>query len=137
VTAETSIYSAELLGEIADDIVNIDRGMRWGYNWSWALRVLGRHRRRALGEAHEGRRHGGAAGGGDPPRQGRGLLVRQAQRGPALLGRGRGGLRPGAVDPKAIFLGTLAERKAVIAQNDGATLYDMGDGSAASSFTPR
>jgi len=26
-------YSATRLGEIADDIVNIDNGMRWGFNW--------------------------------------------------------------------------------------------------------
>ena len=33
VTAETLIYSANRLPEIADDIVNIDRGMRWGFAW--------------------------------------------------------------------------------------------------------
>ncbi len=27
------IYSAELLGEIADDIVSIDKAMRWGFGW--------------------------------------------------------------------------------------------------------
>lgn len=27
------IYSAELLGEIADDIVSIDEAMRWGFGW--------------------------------------------------------------------------------------------------------
>ncbi|MFY9114785.1 MAG: 3-hydroxyacyl-CoA dehydrogenase/enoyl-CoA hydratase family protein [Dethiobacteria bacterium] len=26
-------YSANLIGEIADDIVNMDRAMRWGFNW--------------------------------------------------------------------------------------------------------
>ncbi|MFZ0493597.1 MAG: 3-hydroxyacyl-CoA dehydrogenase/enoyl-CoA hydratase family protein [Acidimicrobiia bacterium] len=33
VTAETCIYSAELLGVIADDAVNIDRAIRWGFNY--------------------------------------------------------------------------------------------------------
>lgn len=33
VTARTLLYSAMLVGEIADDIVNIDRAMRWGFNW--------------------------------------------------------------------------------------------------------
>lgn len=33
VTAETLIYSANRLPEIADDVVNIDRGMRWGFAW--------------------------------------------------------------------------------------------------------
>ena len=32
-TARSLIYAANRLGEIADDIVNIDRGMKWGFNW--------------------------------------------------------------------------------------------------------
>jgi 3-hydroxyacyl-CoA dehydrogenase len=32
-TARTLAYSAALIGEIADDIVSIDRAMRWGFNW--------------------------------------------------------------------------------------------------------
>ncbi len=31
--SETLIYSANRLGEIADDIVNIDNAMKWGFNW--------------------------------------------------------------------------------------------------------
>jgi len=33
VTAETLIYSANRIPEIADDIVNIDNGMKWGFGW--------------------------------------------------------------------------------------------------------
>ncbi len=33
VTYSSLSYSAALLGEIADDIVNIDNAMRWGFNW--------------------------------------------------------------------------------------------------------
>ncbi len=33
VTLKSLAYSARRLGEIADDIVNVDRGMRWGFNW--------------------------------------------------------------------------------------------------------
>ena len=32
-TARTLLYAAERVGEIADDIVNIDRAMTWGFNW--------------------------------------------------------------------------------------------------------
>ncbi|MBI5509675.1 MAG: 3-hydroxyacyl-CoA dehydrogenase/enoyl-CoA hydratase family protein [Deltaproteobacteria bacterium] len=32
-TAHTLAYSARRLGEIADDVVNVDRAMRWGFNW--------------------------------------------------------------------------------------------------------
>ncbi len=33
VTLKSLAYSARRLGEIADDVVNVDRGMRWGFNW--------------------------------------------------------------------------------------------------------
>lgn len=33
VTADTLLYAARRVGEIADDIVNIDRGMRFGFRW--------------------------------------------------------------------------------------------------------
>lgn len=32
-TADVLIYSANRIGEIADDIVNIDRALRWGFAW--------------------------------------------------------------------------------------------------------
>lgn len=33
VTLDTLAYAARLMGEIADDLVNIDRAMRWGFAW--------------------------------------------------------------------------------------------------------
>mgnify|MGYP003564222945 FL=1 len=33
ISSPTMIYSAELLGEIADDIVAIDQAMKWGFGW--------------------------------------------------------------------------------------------------------
>lgn len=33
VSLATAAYSARRLGEIADDIVNIDNGMKWGFGW--------------------------------------------------------------------------------------------------------
>ncbi len=32
-TAQTLIYAANRVGEIADDVVNIDNAMKWGFNW--------------------------------------------------------------------------------------------------------
>jgi len=32
--SRTLIYTAKRLGEIADDVVNIDNGMKWGFNWN-------------------------------------------------------------------------------------------------------
>ena len=31
--ARGSLYSASMVGEICEDVVNIDNAMRWGYNW--------------------------------------------------------------------------------------------------------
>jgi 3-hydroxyacyl-CoA dehydrogenase len=33
VTLRSLAYSARRMGEIADDVVNIDKAMRWGFNW--------------------------------------------------------------------------------------------------------
>ncbi|HAN31200.1 MAG TPA: hypothetical protein DCQ06_06335, partial [Myxococcales bacterium] len=33
VTSASLVYAANRLGEIADDVVSVDRGMRWGFNW--------------------------------------------------------------------------------------------------------
>ncbi len=33
VTADTLLYAANRIPEIADDVVNVDRGMRWGFGW--------------------------------------------------------------------------------------------------------
>ncbi len=32
-TAQTLIYSAKRIGDISDDVVNIDNAMKWGFNW--------------------------------------------------------------------------------------------------------
>ena len=29
------LYAADLVPEIADDVVNVDRAMKWGYAWNW------------------------------------------------------------------------------------------------------
>jgi 3-hydroxyacyl-CoA dehydrogenase len=33
VTADTLVYSANRIPEIADDVLNVDRAMRWGFGW--------------------------------------------------------------------------------------------------------
>ena len=33
ITAQTLIYAANRVGEIADDVVNIDNAMKWGFGW--------------------------------------------------------------------------------------------------------
>ncbi len=33
VVSRSLVYAADLLGEIADDVVSVDRAMQWGFNW--------------------------------------------------------------------------------------------------------
>jgi 3-hydroxyacyl-CoA dehydrogenase len=128
VTAEICIYAAQMLGEIADDIVNVDRAMRWGFNFeagpfeTWD----------AIGVSESVARM-----------KEEGMTVPDAVA--ALLEKGDGTwyvtrdgvthfwdvaaeeYRPVPVAPDIVFLADLAARDGIIARNAGATLYDMGD----------
>ncbi len=129
VTAETCIYSVQLLGEIADDIVNIDRALRWGFNYE-----LGPFQTwDAIGVARSVERM--KAEGMDVPEVVDEMLERSD--GTWYVRRdgteyfwdvAAGEYRSVPVADRLIFLRTLAERDRVIASNEGATLYDMGDG---------
>ena len=129
VTAESCIYALELLGEIADDIVNVDRAMRWGFNYelgpfeTWD----------AIGVAESVERM-----------RAEGMVVPEAVDRLIEVGEGiwyvkRDGVAhfwdvgaeeylPVPVSEDAIFLTTLAEEGKVLAESVGATLYEMGDG---------
>ena len=128
VTGETCLYSAELLGEIADDVVNIDRALRWGFNYesgpfeTWDAIGLERSVKRMREE---------------------GMNVPQVV--DTLVAKGEGswyvrrdGLTyywdvekedylPVPVTDRQISLQTLADQGKVIDRNEGATLYDLGD----------
>jgi 3-hydroxyacyl-CoA dehydrogenase len=128
VTAETCLYSAELLGEIADDVVNVDRALRWGFNYelgpfqTWDAIGLEKSVERMKEE---------------------GMAVPEAV--DVLLAKGEGSWyvrREGInyywdvekedylavpVAERQISLATLADQGKVIDQNEGATLYDLGD----------
>jgi len=129
VTVEISTYAAQLLGEIADDIVNIDRALRWGFNYelgpfeTWDAIGVERSVQRMRDE---------------------GMAIPPAVE--TLLAKGEGtwyvkrngvqhywdaasaAYKPVPTDPRLIYLPFLAESKKVIFRNEGAALYDMGDG---------
>ncbi len=128
VLSRTLAYSARRLGEIADDIVNVDRAMRWGFNWdlgpfeAWdALGVAESVARmqqdglalpdwvKALAEA------GGSfySGGAKEPRY---FDVRRRATSPVEFG------------PKELRLAQLKESGKVVKENFGASLVDLGDG---------
>jgi 3-hydroxyacyl-CoA dehydrogenase len=130
VLSRTLCYSARRVGEIADDIVNIDRAMRWGYNWelgpfeAWdAVGVpdtVERMRRdglsvpewveRMLAAGQKSFYQGGAAQ-------------------PSYFDVRSGAPAPVPIDPKQLRLDALkATTKAVVKENLGASLVDLGDG---------
>ena len=129
VSAESCIYAAQLLGEIADDIVNIDRGMRWGFAYeggpfqAWDAMGVARSVERMEDE------------GMDVPPVVKSLL----EKGEGSWYVRRDGFDhywdvtaekyvPVPLAERLVFLPSLRDRSKAIDKNMGATLLDMGDG---------
>lgn len=128
VLSRTLAYSARRLGEIADDVVNVDRAMRWGFNWelgpfeAWdAIGVqesVARMKKDgiALPEWVEKLAASGGsfyAGGANEPR---------------FVDYQSGKLEPVPFGPKEIRIAALKEAGKVVKENFGASLVDLGDG---------
>ncbi len=135
VTLQTLAYAGRRLGEIADDIVNIDRALRWGFNWQlgpfeqwdalgveWGLEAM-----RDLDI--------------EPP----GWVVEMVEAGREEFYRREGSMRlyyaPGSdsyerapEDAKRLEVATIRETQSPIMENDSATLHEMGDGVALAEF---
>ena len=128
-TAKLLIYSANRIGEIADDIVNIDNAMKWGFGWDIGPFAIWD----ALGlKASVARMEKD------------GLSVPAAIK--EMLAAGvttfYGGTaskptyydfrskahQPQTIDPARISLKALAEEKRMLQRNSGASLFDLGDG---------
>jgi 3-hydroxyacyl-CoA dehydrogenase len=129
VTAETSLYAASLIGEIADDVVNIDRALRWGFNYemgpfqTWDAIGVERSVERMRAEGMEipavvETMLAESEGAWYVRRDGAEYYWDVASR----------EYRPVPVAERLVLLTSLAERDTVINRNDSATLYDMGDG---------
>ena len=138
VLRDTLAYSSRRLGEISDTLVDIDRAIRWGYNWelgpfeTWD----------ALGVAQTVTR---MKGDGVEPApwvdamlaSGATSFYRQGSAGPELYDPKLGGYR--LVDRPSTFvvLSELKDAGKVVYKNEGATLVDLGDGIACLEFTSR
>jgi 3-hydroxyacyl-CoA dehydrogenase len=127
--ADSLIYSGNRVGEIADDIVQIDNAMKWGYNWSSG--------------PFEAWDNMGFKEVCDRMKQDGKQLPPIAE---AIISAGGPGFyktdngrkfffdlktkkyQPFPDDPKAVFLNVLKDQKHEIKGNMGATLIDMGDG---------
>jgi 3-hydroxyacyl-CoA dehydrogenase len=130
VTAATLVYSAGLIPEISDSLVEIDRGMRWGYNWelgpfeTWD----------AIGVAESVERL--EKDGLSVPECVKKMLAsgvknfyEQRDDGLYYYDLVDGGYKPVDRDPKRSWIPDIKRRSdGVIESNDGATLLDAGDG---------
>jgi len=132
---KTLLYSAEKIPEISDDIVNIDRGMRWGYNWElgpfelWDAIGLKSSVKKMEKEGEvisslvEQLLKKGYSSFYDK-RDGRTLF----------FDLGAGQYQEIEEKPEIILLPSLKERKKTILSNPGASLIDLGDGVACLEF---
>uniref|UniRef100_UPI00403FAAE9 3-hydroxyacyl-CoA dehydrogenase NAD-binding domain-containing protein n=1 Tax=Siminovitchia sp. FSL H7-0308 TaxID=2921432 RepID=UPI00403FAAE9 len=133
ITAPVLSISAELLGEIADDIVSIDRAMKWGFGWElgpfeiwdaigveqsvqkmeeddikvpeWVKQMIARGESRFYKETESGRQF--------------------------YMG---GEYKEETQNPKVIDLRQLKKQGKVLKKNTGASFIDIGDGVALLEF---
>jgi 3-hydroxyacyl-CoA dehydrogenase len=135
VLKKTLLYSAEKIPEISDDVANIDRGMKWGYNWElgpfeqWDAIGLKSSVKKMEKE-----------GESVPP-----LVEKLLSKGYSSFyekkdGRvfyfdlGAGQYQEIEEKPEIILLPSLKDRKKTVLSNPGASLIDLGDGVACLEF---
>lgn len=130
VLSRSLVYSAARLEEIADDIVNVDRALRWGFNWQLgpfeAWDAIG------VPESVERMKKDGLT----VPERVLSMLARGQTRfyggtpaAPTYFDFESRSQKPIAKDPKQLELVALkSDPKRVVKKNIGASLVDLGDG---------
>ncbi|EMT45264.1 3-hydroxyacyl-CoA dehydrogenase/enoyl-CoA hydratase family protein [Anoxybacillus flavithermus] len=126
ILSPTLLYSAQLLGEIADDIVAIDRAMKWGFGWELGPFEMWD----AIGVKQSVEKM--KAEGRQVPSWVEDLLASgyetfyKRERG-FVSYYDRGQYNPVEENEKVIHIQRLKEQKGVIKKNSGASLIDLGD----------
>ncbi|MFJ5623323.1 3-hydroxyacyl-CoA dehydrogenase NAD-binding domain-containing protein [Peribacillus loiseleuriae] len=128
-------YSAQQLGEIADDIVAIDQAMKWGFGWSkgpfetWdAIGIEKSVTKLEQEGVHVPKWVKEMLGNGFTH------FYKENERGETLYFH-LGEYKQLIENPKAINLKKMKKQKGIIKKNSGATLIDIGDGVALLEFT--
>jgi 3-hydroxyacyl-CoA dehydrogenase len=131
--SQSLVYSAQLLGEIADNIVSIDRAMKWGFGWetgpfeTWD----------AIGVEKSVQKMKEA--GLEVPAWVTEMLEKghssfYLEENGELFFYDNGQYRLVEFNPKALDLKKIKKQKGVIKKNSGASLIDIGDGVALLEF---
>lgn len=125
----TLAYAARVLPEISDDVVNVDRAMRWGFHWELGPFELWD----ALGPADVAARLR-ADGAAVPPavedviRRGDGRFYRESGGRRQFFDTAAGAYRPVPETPGALALADLARTQRPLERNRDASLLDLGGG---------
>ncbi len=134
-TANTLVYAANRLGEIADDIVNIDKAMRAGFAWEmgpfevWDAIGLEKSVARMEKEGLEV-----PVWVKEMVANGFASFYKWEDGVQYFYDRQAGEYREVVRRPEIILLKSLKDRNKVVAGNSGATLIDLGDGVACLEF---
>ncbi|WP_077624918.1 3-hydroxyacyl-CoA dehydrogenase/enoyl-CoA hydratase family protein [Sediminibacillus massiliensis] len=127
ITKPVLLYSAELLGEIADDISAVDKAMKWGFGWELGPFEIWD----AIGIEESVQRM--KRDGEKIPDWVAGMLEKGVQ---SFYKHDNGNVSfyhdgdyaEQSFNPKEIHLKRLKDTKGVIKKNAGASLLDLGDG---------
>ncbi len=133
-TSSVLVYAARRIPEISDDIVNVDRAMRWGFAWehgpfeTWDLLGVAETARRLEDEGRE-----------VPPLvrtvlDHGGTFYREHDGRREFFDLAGGAYRPEPERPGVIDLSPLKKQNRVVATNPSASLVDLGGGIACLEF---
>jgi 3-hydroxyacyl-CoA dehydrogenase len=129
-TRNLLLYTAGLLGEIAGDIVNVDRALKWGFNWqagpfeSWDAIGLRESvaRMKQEGEKIPALVEAMLATGAES-------FYKEDEKGAVtyydIFAKG---YQPVPISPETISLPALKKQNRLVKGNDDASLIDLGDG---------
>ena len=126
---ETLIYSANRIPEIAEDIVNVDNAMKWGFAWkmgpfeTWDAIGVNKSVSKMKGAGYQI-----PAWVQEMIDNGNESFYKRDAGNLTYYDPGTKGYRPVPVKPGVILLPSLKEREKKVAGNKGATLIDIGDG---------
>ncbi|MEH7299466.1 3-hydroxyacyl-CoA dehydrogenase/enoyl-CoA hydratase family protein [Neobacillus drentensis] len=132
-TKQSLVYSAKLLGEIADDIVAIDRAMKWGFGWdkgpfeTWDSIGVEKSVKKMQEEGME-------VPAWVTEMLEKGFTSFYIEENGESFFYHNGQYRLVEFNPKVIDLKKIKNQKGVIKKNSGASLIDIGDGVALLEF---
>jgi 3-hydroxyacyl-CoA dehydrogenase len=135
IMADTLIYTANRIPEIADDIVNVDNALKWGFGWEsgpfeiWDALGLERSLHRMKDEGKKVPQWVE-----DMHRSGHKSFYGSAEGQLYFYDVKEKALQPAPKHPHVIHLQSEKEKRGVLRENWGASLIDIGDGILCAEF---